>query len=121
MPRCSAIKPDGERCRVSVEPPDDMCWAHHPRNRDQRRRITSRAGKSKASRELGDLKTRLSELADGVLEGSTDKAVGAVVSQIINVHLRAVELERRAKTTDELAAQIAELRERIEGGRRAAL
>lgn len=54
-----------------------------------------------------------------MLEGSTDKAVGAVVSQIINVHLRAVELERKARVTDELAEEIAAIREEMDRRERA--
>jgi hypothetical protein len=53
--------------------------------------------------------------------GTLDRSDGAVMLQGFRVLKDLVELERRARTTDELAAQIAELRERIEGGRRAAL
>jgi hypothetical protein len=95
MPRCSATKRNGEPCRISVEPSVEFCWAHDPANREQRQRITSRAGKSKPNKELLSIKQRLSALADGVLDGSTDRAVGAVVFQILNVHLRALEQERK--------------------------
>lgn len=73
MPRCSATKRDGEPCRISVEQGVEFCWAHDPANRDQRQRITSRAGKSKPNRELLSIEERLSTLADGVLDGSTDR------------------------------------------------
>jgi hypothetical protein len=46
-----------------------------------------------------------------VLEGSTDKAVGAVVSQILNVYLRALEQERKWKELGEIEAQISTLEE----------
>jgi len=49
-----------------------------------------------------------------------DRNDAAVVVQVCRALRDYIELERRVKTTDELAAQIAELRERIEGGRRAA-
>jgi hypothetical protein len=77
MLRCSATKRNGEPCRISVEPGVEFCWAHDPANREHRQRITSRAGKSKPNRELLLIKERLSDLADGVLEGNTDKAVEA--------------------------------------------
>ncbi len=121
MPRCSATKRDGEPCRISVEPGVQFCWAHDPANREQRQRITSRAGKSKPNRELLSIKERLSALADGVLDGSTDKAVGAVASQILNVYLRALETERKWKELGEIEERISALegRARSQGDSRA--
>jgi hypothetical protein len=112
VPRCGATKRDGEPCRISVEPGVEFCWAHDPANRDHRQRITSRAGKSKPNRELLSIKERLSALADGVLDGSTDKAVGAVASQILNVYLRALEQERKWKELGEIEERISALEER---------
>jgi len=111
MPPCSATKRDGEPCRISVEPGVEFCWAHDPANREQRQRITSRAGKSKPSKELLAIKKKLSTLADGVLDGSTDRAVGAVASQILNVYLRALEQERKWKELDEIERRISTLEE----------
>jgi len=119
MPRCSVIKRDGERCRISIDPGVEFCWAHDPVNREQRQRITSRAGKSKPNKELLSIKERLSALADGVLEGSTDKAVGAVASQILNVYLRALETERKWKELGEIEERISVLEARAtKGGNR---
>jgi hypothetical protein len=112
VPRCSATKRDGEPCRISVEPGVEFCWAHDPANREHRQRITSRAGKSKPNRELLSIKERLSTLADGVLDGSTDKAVGAVASQVLNVYLRALETERKWKELGEIEERISTLEER---------
>ena len=109
MPRCSATKRNGEPCRISVEPGVEFCWAHDPANREQRQRITSRAGKSKPNKELHSIKQRLSTLADGVLEGSTDRAVGAVVSQVLNVYLRALETERKWRELGEIEERISAL------------
>src|SRR5215204_6952713 len=109
MIRCSATKRNGEPCRISVEPGVDLCWAHDPANHEQRQRITSRAGKSKPNKELLAIKERLSTLADGVLEGSMDKAVGAVASQILNVYLRALEQERKWKELGEVEERISAL------------
>jgi hypothetical protein len=66
VPLCSATKRDGEPCKISVEPGVEFCWAHDPANREQRQRITSRAGRSKPNKELLSIKERLSALADGV-------------------------------------------------------
>jgi hypothetical protein len=112
MRQCSAIKRNGEPCKIYVEPGVELCWAHDPANHEQRQRITSRAGKSKPNKELLSIKERLSALADGVLAGSTDKAVGAVASQILNVYLRALEQERKWKELGEIEERISTLEER---------
>ncbi len=109
MPLCSAIKRDGARCKVSVVPGVELCWVHDPRNASQRKRITSKAGKSKPNRDVADIKRRLSELADDVLAGSVDKGVGAVVSQVLNVYLRAVAIELKVLETQELEERLVEL------------
>jgi hypothetical protein len=46
-----------------------------------------------------------------VLEGRTDKAVGAVASQILNVYLRALETERKWKELGEIEERISTLEE----------
>jgi len=62
------------------------------------------------------IKERLSALADGVLEGSTDRAVGAVASQILNVYLRALEQERKWKELGEIEERISVLEQRARQG-----
>ena len=111
MPRCRATKRSGEPCRISVELGVEFCWAHDPANREQRQRITSRAGKSKPNKELLSIKERLSTLADGVLDGSTDKAVGAVASQILNVLLRAITVELQVRDHQEFVQRLESLEE----------
>jgi hypothetical protein len=56
-----------------------------------------------------------------VLEGRQDKAVGAVVSQILNVYLRAVSVELKAREQLELIERLERLEEALEsekGGHR---
>ncbi len=102
MPRCSATKRDGEPCRISVEPGVEFCWAHDPANREQRQRITSRAGKSKPSRELAGVKGQLQEMADRVLAGILDRANMAVAGQLLNIKVRALETKRKWRDLTEL-------------------
>ncbi len=119
MSRCRATKANGEPCTLPANTPQGLCWAHDPANREQRQRITSRAGKSKPNKELLSIKQRLSALADGVLEGSTDKAVGAVASQILNVYLRALEQERKWKELGEIEERLRALEAKAtQGGNR---
>jgi hypothetical protein len=120
--RCRGIKRDGDPCSLSANGPDGYCWAHSPRHAEERRRIASRAGKSKPSRELTGLKQRLWDLADDVLEGRQDRGVAAVVSQVLNVYLRAVSVELKVNEQRELIERLQRMEEaaerKSEGGSR---
>jgi hypothetical protein len=109
--RCAGIKRDGGRCTTVVKPPQTHCYQHDPARAGERRRNASRAAKSKPSRELAAIKTRLSKLADDVLEGRVDRGVGAVASQILNVYLRAISVETKLKEVEELEERIYALEE----------
>ncbi len=109
--RCAGTKRDGSPCTAAVEPPQRFCWWHDPANADKRRRAASKAGKSKPSRELARIKARLSDLADDVLTGTVDKGVAAVASQVLNVYLRAVSVELKAREQLELMARLERLEE----------
>jgi hypothetical protein len=112
--RCAGTKRDGAPCTATVEPPQRFCWWHDPANADKRRRAASKAGKSKPSRELASIKARLSDLSDDVLAGEVDKGVAAVASQILNVYLRAVSVELKAKEQLELVERLEALEEGLE-------
>ncbi len=116
MPRCSATERNSEPCRISVESGVALCWAHDPANREQHQRITSRAGKSKPSRELPSIKAQLEELTEQVLSGDLETGPAAVANQLINTRLRAIELERKFKETEEFEERLAAL-ERQEDAR----
>ncbi len=112
---CTATKRNGEPCTLPSNGAGGLCWAHDPANAERRRRGQSRGGKNKPSRELTNIKQRLSELAEDVLEGRQDKAIGAVVSQILNVYLRAVSVELKAREQMELVERLEALEEALEG------
>lgn len=121
--KCAGTKRDSSPCTATVEPPHRFCWWHDPANADKRRRAASKAGKSKPSRELAGIKQRLSNLADDVLAGEVDKGVAAVASQVLNVYLRAVSVELKAREQLELVERLESLEEALEtktgnGGRR---
>ncbi|MCA1702015.1 MAG: hypothetical protein LC808_01580 [Actinobacteria bacterium] len=63
---------------------------------------------------MADIKRRLSELADGVLDGKVDKGVGAVASQVYNVLLRAIGMELKVKEVEELETKLEEMAEALE-------
>jgi hypothetical protein len=118
---CTATKRDGSPCTLPSYESSGLCWAHDPKNAERRRRGQSRGGKSKPNRELQVIKQRLSTLADDVLKGNVDRGDGAVVSQILNVYLRAFSVEMRVREVEELEQRLEELEEALErkreGGR----
>jgi hypothetical protein len=112
MPQCAGIKRDGGRCAVVVGPGESHCYAHDPTRAEERKRNASRGGRSKGRRgvgEISDLKSQLEDLAADVLDGKVPTGVGAVVNQILNTRLRAIEQERKIKETEELEARISAL------------
>jgi hypothetical protein len=71
-----------------------------------------------------NIKARLSDLADDVLEGRQDRADAAVAGQLFNTYLRAVAVELRAREQLELIERLEALEEMLEArqgaGRRGA-
>jgi hypothetical protein len=117
--QCTAVKRNTERCTLPANGPQGLCWAHDPANAEKRRRGASRGGKAKANRELPSIKARLEDLTEQVLSGELPTGPAAVANQLINTRLRAIELERKIKETDELEARLEALeRDGKEGGSR---
>jgi hypothetical protein len=113
MTRCGATKRDGTPCTLPAKGLSGYCWAHDPANREQRRKMASRAARSnrrnRPTRELQDVKHRLIDLANDVLEGRADRSCAAVAGQLLNTAIRALEVERKWHETDDLEARVAEL------------
>ena len=123
--RCRATKASGEPCRGTATGPHGLCWAHAPENAEQRRKGASRGGKAKANRELVGIKALLSDLTDRVLGGEgvepLETGRAAVANQLLNTRLRAVEVERKIRETEELERRLEALEEALghqKGGRR---
>ncbi len=112
MPRCSGIKRDGGRCAAIVN--GSYCYQHDPARADERSRNASKAARSRPSRELANIKARLADLADDVLEGRQDRADAAVAGQLFNTYLRAVAVELRAREQLELIERLEMLEETLE-------
>ena len=125
MALCSGIRADGGRCRAQAMRNSAFCIGHDPDQAEARRRRASKGGKrggrGRPQAELVSIKGRLSDLADDVLEGRQDKGVAAVVSQVLNVYLRAVSVELKVTEQRELIERLETLEEQLErGGRRGA-
>ena len=110
MAKCSGITRAGTACKGIPIEGSQWCYVHHPDRVDERRRHGSRGGKrggrGRPRAELANIKERLSDLADDVLEGRQDKGVAAVASQVLNVYLRAVSVELKAREQDELIERL---------------
>jgi len=110
MDRCGFIKGDGERCKGTATAPHGLCWAHAPENAQKRRQIASRAARSKGNREVATLKEEIKSLIADVREGDLDRNDAAVMIQGYRALKDLIALERQVKVTDELAAEIEELK-----------
>jgi hypothetical protein len=68
--------------------------------------MASRAGSSKGSGEITDLKAQLRKLASDVLSGEVARSDAAVVNQILNTRARLIELERKIREQEEMAQRL---------------
>jgi hypothetical protein len=108
--QCSFIKPNGERCRGIDTGQNGLCWAHDPANAEKRRRSASRAGKAKGNREVMTLKDEIKDVIADVRAGDLDRNDAAVMIQGYRALKDFIALERQVRETDELAAEIEELK-----------
>jgi hypothetical protein len=118
MAKCSGITRAGTTCKGIPIDGSQWCYVHHPDRADERRRHGSKGGKrggrGRPQAELSDIKRRLSDLADDVLEGRQEKGIAAVASQVLNVYLRAVSVELKVKEQAELTERLEALEESLE-------
>jgi hypothetical protein len=110
MSRCRATKANGEACKAPATGQHGYCWAHAPENAEKRRRIASRAARSKGNREVAALKEEIKTLITDVKAGKLDRNDAAVMIQGYRALKDFIALERQVKETDELAAEIEELK-----------
>ena len=108
--QCSAITRAGTRCQRSAESQNGLCFAHDPKNVEARRRTASRGGRGKANREVATLKDELRDVIGDVRNGDLDRNDAAVMIQGYRALKDFIALERQVKETDELAAEIEELK-----------
>ena len=106
MSICKATKRNGEPCTLPVSGQQGLCWAHDPKNAESRRKGASRGGKGKASRDVPTIKALLEDLTDRVLSGDLETGRAAVVNQLINTRLRAIEQERKVRELEDVLVRI---------------
>ena len=116
--QCSGITRSGERCTHTAKGPSGFCHLHDPTRSEERKRNASRAGKSVGGRDIKDLKRRISEVIDAVLDGTQDRGRAAVAIQGFNSLRGVLELERKVRELDELEGRIERLEQSPEGSKR---
>jgi hypothetical protein len=90
---------------------DEFCHLHDPTRSEERRRSASRAGKARpSSREIRDLKAELRDVIADVKAGELDRLDAAVMIQGYRALKDFIALERQVRETDDLAAEIEELK-----------
>lgn len=108
--KCSGITKSGTACKGIPTEDSQYCFMHHPDHVEERRRYGSKGGKrggrGRPSVEISAIKALLSDLTEKVLEGALPTSAVAVANQLLNTHLRAIEVERRIKETEELESRI---------------
>jgi hypothetical protein len=107
---CRATKANGEPCTLPANGPNGFCWAHAPENAEKRRRAASKAARSKGNKEVADLKEEIKSVITDVKAGNLDRNDAAVMIQGYRALKDFIALERQVRETDELAAQIEELK-----------
>jgi hypothetical protein len=118
MAVCRATKANGDPCRAPATGPHGYCWAHDPANAEQRRRMASKAARSKPNREIPSIKVLLEDLAERVLSGELATGQAAVANQLVNTRLRAIEQERKMRELEELAERLEALEGVLKGRKR---
>ena len=98
----------------------EWCFNHHPATEAQRKRNAAkggrvrRRGRASSTKEVVELLEKLGQLAEDTLNGRIEVNVAAVVNQIYNTQLRALEQQRRNRETDELSEKVEELMQRTQ-------
>ena len=108
--RCRGVKRDGGPCTLPANSPDGYCWAHSPKHAEERRRMASRAGKSRGSREVANLKGELKDLIGKVEDGPLEPTRGNTMLRGYGVLLDLIKLERGIFVEEDLARRIEELK-----------
>jgi hypothetical protein len=110
MSVCSGIRADGGRCKAQAMRGSAYCVGHDPDQAEARQRRASKGGKrggrGRPQADLTDLKRRISEVIDAVLEGSQDRGRAAVAIQGFNALRAVLEQERKIKETEDLEGRI---------------
>ena len=107
--RCKATKRDGTPCTLPARDSNGLCWAHSPEHAERRRKAASKGGKSRRGGEIVEVKARIRELAEAVIEGKVDRGKASVAFQGYGVLRGFLETERKLKEVEELEERLSQL------------
>ncbi len=110
MDQCRALKANGARCTLPANGLHGLCWAHDPKNADQRSRRASKAARAKPNAEVRTIKEEIRSVISDVKDGELDRNDAAVMIQGYRALKDFIALERSVKVEDELAAELEELK-----------
>ena len=110
MAICAGITRDGRRCTLSADASSGMCWLHDPARAEARHRHASKAARSKGNKEVAALKEEIKGVIADVKAGNLDRNDATVMIQGYRTLKDFIALERQVRETDELAADIEELK-----------
>ena len=107
---CPSITSKGEPCRGYVHPGHQFCPAHDPARAEARKRIASKAARSRTGGEIAEVKAELRQLSKDVRECVVTPGVGSVTAQILGVFLKACEVEVRERDVAVRERELAEIK-----------
>jgi hypothetical protein len=88
----------------------EFCHLHDPTRADERRRTASKAGRTRDNKEVATLKEEIKGVIADVKAGDLDRNDAAVMIQGYRALKDYLALERQVRETDQLAAEIEELK-----------
>jgi hypothetical protein len=110
---CSAITRAGTRCKGTPIDASGLCFVHHPEHVEARKRAGrkggKRGGRGRPVVELANIKAKLEDLAESVLEGEVDRGDAAVAGQLLNYAVGAMRAGLKAKEVEEIEGRLEEL------------
>ena len=116
MAVCAGIKRDGTRCRAVVSGSQTYCYQHDPAHSAKRKQDAARAGrrrgrKGRLQAEIHMVKDKLGSLAEAALAGQIDAHTAAVVTQVYNCRLRAIDIGMKVEEFEEITAKLQAIEE----------
>jgi hypothetical protein len=122
LTKCSAIKPNGERCKADAIDHAEWCWSHHPDYQEQRRRRASKGGRSggrgRPQLEFIRLQERFEELANKVLVGELDRGKAVVAGQLLQGARACMRDRLKAVEQEELITRLEQVEAELESRKR---
>jgi hypothetical protein len=109
--QCSALKPNGERCRLSAIRDSDQCWNHDPSFAESRKRNSTMAGRTGGRgrrSEIPEIKDKLSKIATDVLDPKSKVGRGdaMVAIQAYNAIMNCIRTDLKRREQEELVERL---------------